>query len=186
MQNENPTTSMLTNQAVPATQPAPTAPAAAAPAAPVAPTSQTAQPAPVAEPVAPVAEPAANEGPSAVPTSSSIAAAAAAAATPTAVPTSVRIETLLEECIRKNASDLHIQVGLPPILRVDGALQPIPNTPVLTEDMLEKLVFSTLDSMQRETLSKDKEFDYSFSFGDVARFRVNAFNEKVILQQHFV
>ena len=93
---------------------------------------------------------------SVVPTTSSIAAAAAAAATPTAVPSSVRIEVLLEECIKKNASDIHIQVGLPPILRVDGALQPIQNTPVLTEDMVEKLVFSTLDSMQRETLSKDK------------------------------
>ena len=115
---------------------------------------------------------------SAVPTTSTIAAAAAAASTPTAVPSSVRIEVLLEECIKKNASDIHIPVGLPPILRIDGALQPIQNTPILTEDMVEKLVFSTLDSMQRETLSKDKEFDYSFSFGDVARFRVNAFNEK--------
>lgn len=114
----------------------------------------------------------------AVPTTSTIAAAAAAAATPTAVPSSVRIEVLLEECIKKNASDLHIQVGLPPVLRVNGALQSIQNTPVLTEDMVEKLVFSTLDSMQREILSKDKEFDYSFSFGDIARFRVNAFNEK--------
>ena len=114
----------------------------------------------------------------AVPTTSSIAAAAAAAATPTAVQSSVRIEVLLEECIKKSASDLHIQVGLPPVLRISGALQPIPNTPILTEDMVEKLIFSTLDSMQREILSKDKEFDYSFSFGEIARFRVNAFNEK--------
>ena len=114
----------------------------------------------------------------AVPTTSSIAAAAAAAATPTAVPSSVRIEVLLEECIKKSASDLHIQVGLPPVLRISGALQPIPNTPILTEDMVEKLIFSTLDSMQREILSKDKEFDYSFSFGEIARVRVNAFNEK--------
>ena len=128
--------------------------------------------------IAPVAEENVAGSESAVPTTSTIAAAAAAAATPTAVPSSVRIEVLLEECIKKNASDIHIQVGLPPILRVDGALQPIQNAPVLTEDMVEKLVFSTLDSMQREVLSKDKEFDYSFSFGDVARFRVNAFNEK--------
>ena len=103
---------------------------------------------------------------------------AAAASTPTALPTSVKIETLLEECIRRNASDLHIQVGLPPILRIDGALTPIPNTPVLNSDAVDKLIFSTLDSMQREVLSKDKEFDYSFSFGEIARFRVNAFNEK--------
>ena len=103
---------------------------------------------------------------------------AAAASTPTSLPTSVKIETLLEECIRRGASDLHIQVGLPPILRIDGSLTPIPNTPALTSEMVEKLVFSTLDSMQREVLSKDKEFDYSFSFGEIARFRVNAFNEK--------
>ena len=103
---------------------------------------------------------------------------AAAASTPTALPTSVKIETLLEESIRRKASDLHIQVGLPPILRIDGALTPIPNTPVLNSDAVDKLIFSTLDSMQREVLSKDKEFEYSFSFGEIARFRVNAFNEK--------
>ncbi len=90
----------------------------------------------------------------------------------------VKIEILLEECIKKNASDLHIQVGLPPILRVDGALTPINGIPALTEEMTEKLVFSTLDSEQRETLMKDKEFDYSFSFGTLARFRVNAFRER--------
>lgn len=109
---------------------------------------------------------------------SRVAMQAAVASTPTANPDSVKIETLLEYCIRKNASDLHIQVGLPPILRVDGVLVPIPNTPLLTEAMVNNLVFSTLDSMQREILSKDKEFDYSFSFGDIARFRVNAFTEK--------
>ena len=100
------------------------------------------------------------------------------ASTPTVLPTSIKIETLLEACIKRNASDLHIQVGLPPVLRIDGALSPIPNTPVLNSEAVDKLIFSTLDSMQREVLSKDKEFDYSFSFGDVARFRVNAFNEK--------
>lgn len=90
----------------------------------------------------------------------------------------VKIEILLEECIKRNASDLHIQVGLPPILRVDGSLTPVNGIPALTEEMTEKLVFSTLDSEQRETLMKDKEFDYSFSFGSLARFRVNAFRER--------
>ena len=55
---------------------------------------------------------------------------------------------------------------------------PIPNTPILTTEIVDTLIFSTLDSMQRETLAKDKEFDYSFAFGEIARFRVNAFNEK--------
>ena len=111
-------------------------------------------------------------------TSSANAAAAAAANAPTQVPTKIRIENLLEECVKRNASDLHLQVGLSPILRVDGALMPIPNTPVLNENMVNTLIFSTLDSMQREVLMKDKEFDYSFAFGSLARFRVNAFNER--------
>lgn len=102
----------------------------------------------------------------------------AAASAPTENPDSVKMDTLLEECIKRNASDIHVQAGLQPILRVDGSLVPIPNTPVLTSRMVENLVFSTLDSVQREILSKDKEFDYSFSFGDVARFRVNAFMER--------
>lgn len=110
--------------------------------------------------------------------STAAAQAAAAASSPTAVPNSVKIETLLEACIKHGASDLHIQVGLPPILRVDGSLVPIPNTPILTTEIVDTLIFSTLDSMQRETLAKDKEFDYSFAFGEIARFRVNAFNEK--------
>lgn len=110
--------------------------------------------------------------------SAAAAQAAAAASSPTAVPNSVKIETLLEACIKHGASDLHIQVGLPPILRIDGSLTPIPNTPILTTEIVDTLIFSTLDSMQREILAKDKEFDYSFAFGEIARFRVNAFNEK--------
>ncbi|MFV0485075.1 MAG: type IV pilus twitching motility protein PilT [Candidatus Saccharimonadales bacterium] len=90
----------------------------------------------------------------------------------------LRIETLLEECIKSKASDLHLQVGLQPILRVDGSLQPVSNTPRLDEATIEKLIFATLDEDQKQILLKDKEFDYSFAFGDLGRFRVNAFHEK--------
>ena len=89
-----------------------------------------------------------------------------------------RIETLLEECIKRNASDIHIQVGLPPILRQDGALVAITGQPVLTPQMVEQMVFSTLDEMQQKILVRDKEFDYSFAFGELGRFRANAFHEK--------
>lgn len=91
---------------------------------------------------------------------------------------SVRIELLLQEVINQHASDLHIQVGLPPMLRVGGALAPIANTPTLTSEMTEKLIFSILDSDQQQILLKDKEFDFSFSFGNLGRFRVNAFHER--------
>ncbi len=88
------------------------------------------------------------------------------------------IETLLDECIQHNASDLHLQVGLPPILRVNGALMPLPSYQILDDMTVQRLVFSTLDANQKMILIKDKEFDYSFAFGDLGRFRVNAFHEK--------
>lgn len=91
---------------------------------------------------------------------------------------SIKIETLLEECVRRKASDLHIQYGIPPILRIDGALVAIPNVPALTAEDLRSLIFATMDEDQQKIFLKDKEFDYSFSFGDIARFRVNAFHER--------
>lgn len=91
---------------------------------------------------------------------------------------SLKIENLLEEVVRAKASDLHIQVGLPPILRVDGALRPIPGQPVVDDQSAEQLIFSILDESQQQILTKDKEFDFSFSFGDIMRFRVNAFHER--------
>lgn len=90
----------------------------------------------------------------------------------------LRIEILLEEVIKKKASDLHLQVGLPPMLRVDGALTPIPGIENLGEEEVEALVFAILDEDQKQILLKDKEFDFSFAFGDLGRFRVNAFHER--------
>lgn len=90
----------------------------------------------------------------------------------------LRIEILLEEIVRKNASDLHLHVGLPPMMRLDGALTPISGYQKLNAEEVETLVFAILDEDQRRILLKDKEFDFSFAFGDLGRFRVNAFHEK--------
>lgn len=89
-----------------------------------------------------------------------------------------RIEILLEEVIKKKASDLHLQVGLPPMLRVDGALLAVTGADPLTEESIETLIFAILDDDQKQILLKDKEFDFSFAFGDLGRFRVNAFHER--------
>ncbi|PID32194.1 type IV pili twitching motility protein PilT [Candidatus Saccharibacteria bacterium] len=89
-----------------------------------------------------------------------------------------RIEVLLEEVIKKKASDLHLQVGLPPMLRVDGSLVAVSGVEALDEEGVEALVFAILDEDQKTILLKDKEFDFSFAFGDLGRFRVNAFHER--------
>lgn len=89
-----------------------------------------------------------------------------------------RIELLLEEVIKRKSSDLHLQVGLPPMLRIDGTLMPVAGADTLTEETVELLVFAILDDDQKKILLKDKEFDFSFAFGDLGRFRVNAFHER--------
>ena len=92
--------------------------------------------------------------------------------------TQARIEVLLDEVIKKKASDLHLQVGLPPMLRVDGALMPVNGADPLDEEAVETLIFAVLDQDQKQILLKDKEFDFSFAYGDLGRFRVNAFHER--------
>jgi twitching motility protein PilT len=89
-----------------------------------------------------------------------------------------RIEILLDEVIKKKASDLHIQVGLPPMLRIDGVLVAVTGADILNEESVETLVFSILDEDQKQILLKDKEFDFSFAYGDLGRFRVNGFHER--------
>jgi twitching motility protein PilT len=64
------------------------------------------------------------------------------------------------------------------MLRVDGMLIPVSGTDVLDEEAVETLVFAVLDDDQKNILLKDKEFDFSFAFGDLGRFRVNAFHER--------
>ncbi|MEI6266829.1 MAG: type IV pilus twitching motility protein PilT [bacterium] len=90
----------------------------------------------------------------------------------------LKIENLLEEVVTKHASDLHISVGVPPMFRIDGALVPADDMGPLASADVEKIVYSVMDDIQKDILEKDKEVDFSFSFGDVARFRANAFHQK--------
>jgi twitching motility protein PilT len=90
----------------------------------------------------------------------------------------LKIESMLEQVVRTDASDLHIQVGLAPMIRIDGSLRQIEDMPVLDAADVEKLVFSILDDDQKEILIKDKEVDFSFSFGNYGRLRVKAFHER--------
>src|SRR5579859_6732924 len=89
-----------------------------------------------------------------------------------------KIESLLEEVVKRNASDLHLEIGLPPLLRIDGSLSPMTVIGPLNEEQVETMVFALLDEEQKQILLRDKEFDFSFAFGELGRFRVNAFHER--------
>lgn len=88
------------------------------------------------------------------------------------------IEELLEITIARRASDLHLLVGSKPILRIDGQLIPLDKFEVLTPDLNQKLIFSMLNSQQKDLLLTNKEIDFSFQHMNKARFRVNAYFEK--------
>lgn len=90
----------------------------------------------------------------------------------------MNIEDFLEEILKQNASDLHLSVGVPPTLRVDGYLKPLSQYPALTGEDIKQLTFSVLNDIQKEILLKDKELDFSFGYGDIARFRANAYFQK--------
>lgn len=79
--------------------------------------------------------------------------------------------------VKKEASDLHLVVGSPPMVRIDGQLMPVVSTLLSSEDA-ESLVFELLTVEQKEMLLVNKELDFSFALGDVARFRVNAYYQK--------
>lgn len=91
---------------------------------------------------------------------------------------SIKIEPMLDEVLKRDASDLHLQSGLPAMLRIDGALTKVEKPVVLKPEDVKSLVYSVLDDEQKKLLETDLELDFSFAYGDLARFRVNAFHEK--------
>lgn len=84
---------------------------------------------------------------------------------------------LLEEVIRRNASDLHLAVGYPPLVRIDGALIAYGSQP-LTPAQIEKLIYSILSPEKRDILEVNKEVDFGYGYKDLGRFRVNAYHSK--------
>jgi len=84
---------------------------------------------------------------------------------------------LLEVVVSRKASDLHIVVGSPLMLRIHGELIPLEGGPV-TPDRAKDLVLGLMDDEQRKFFEKNKELDFSYQLGDKARFRINAYFQK--------
>jgi twitching motility protein PilT len=87
------------------------------------------------------------------------------------------ISELLAFSVKNNASDLHLSSGLPPMIRVDGDMRRI-NVPPLEHRAVHALVYDIMNDRQRKDFEEFLEHDFSFEIPGVARFRVNAFNQK--------
>lgn len=88
------------------------------------------------------------------------------------------IKTLIEFTVNRKASDLHLLVGRPPMIRVNGQLSPVLGQEVISPEIAEQLVFSLLSVEQKEILLVNKEVDFSFEAQGLGRFRVNAYSQK--------
>ncbi|MHC1716938.1 MAG: type IV pilus twitching motility protein PilT [Candidatus Dojkabacteria bacterium] len=86
------------------------------------------------------------------------------------------MEELLSEAVNRNASDLHISVGYPPIMRVDGELEDL-GEKVLGPEEVEDLIFSILSDEKKELLEVNREIDFAYTYEGAmsSRFRVNAY-----------
>ena len=91
----------------------------------------------------------------------------------------IDLAQLLITTIEKNASDLHITVGLPPMLRVHGSIQSMDGNghPLTREDLHESL-YDILTEDQRKRFERDKEVDFALELKSVGRFRVNIFHTR--------
>ncbi len=89
----------------------------------------------------------------------------------------VHIDDLLREATERGASDLHLSVGLPPVLRIDGKLVHTAYAPLAPVE-IQRLVYDILSADQIQWLEKTRELDFSYGVRDVGRFRVNVYRQR--------
>ena len=99
---------------------------------------------------------------------------------------SVQMSDLLQVVVDEGASDLHIRVGIPPMLRLHGGMQPVDCSALQPEDT-ERLMKSITSAENQQKIREVGGVDFGFSFGAAARFRVSAFRAKgsvgIVLRQ---
>jgi len=88
------------------------------------------------------------------------------------------LRELLEQMVKMGASDLHLTVGSPPVIRVDGKLQRMSNQDILTGEQTKKLSYSMLSEKQKLKFEQNSELDFSFGIEQMSRFRCNIFMQR--------
>ena len=84
---------------------------------------------------------------------------------------------LLKAAVAKRASDLHVTVGRPPVLRIDGELVDMDYDP-LDHDNAQRLIYSILNHHQRESFEDNFDMDFAYEHSQIGRFRVNLYRQK--------
>jgi twitching motility protein PilT len=90
----------------------------------------------------------------------------------------MEINDLLKEAYERQASDLHIKVGSPPIIRVHGELIPLDKEKRITQDEAIKIAFKVMSPNQREVFKRKQDIDLAYSVPGLGRFRCNVFIQR--------
>jgi twitching motility protein PilT len=98
-------------------------------------------------------------------------------ATAPPAPGGVNFKLILQEMVRRNASDLHLKVGRPPTIRVDGELEPLDQAPLKPED-LKTLAEQLMTARQVKQFAEEKECDFAIGVPGIGRFRVNVYQQR--------
>src|SRR4029077_1720566 len=85
---------------------------------------------------------------------------------------------ILKAVVQKGASDLHLVIGQPPMVRLDGELKPLTNFESLSAEEWRRLVYTLLSDEQRARFEQDWELDFSVAVDQVSRFRANILIQK--------
>jgi twitching motility protein PilT len=85
---------------------------------------------------------------------------------------------LMETAVKEKASDLHLTVGRPPMIRIYGELIPISGQEILSNNLIVELITPILDESRKQVLLRTGQVDFSYGLPKVARFRVNVFRQR--------
>jgi twitching motility protein PilT len=88
------------------------------------------------------------------------------------------IDGLLKMMTDNGSSDLHLKVGSPPAVRLNGKLVVLHDLPVLSAEVTSALATSMMDERQKSTFENHRELDFAYSLSGVGRFRVNVFHQR--------
>ena len=90
----------------------------------------------------------------------------------------IDLDVALRQMIEAGASDLHLTSGVPPMIRVHGALKPLEGFPTLYPDSLQRSLYAVLNQKQREQFEAQLELDFGYAVRGVSRFRVNLYRQR--------
>jgi twitching motility protein PilT len=90
----------------------------------------------------------------------------------------VDLQRILKVALERQASDIHLKAGLPPVLRVHGKLVPLKDERRLMPEDTRRVAFSIMNDWQREQFNKNRELDMAYGISGLGRFRVNIFSQR--------